>query len=282
MVAIDNSEDSFCWLSKLDKDLKKLAFNELKILWTHGSTGLEGNTFSLGDTAFFLNEGLTIAGKSLREHNEIMGHAHGVSFLSELAEKKDITEADLFILHKIIQTEKVYDSFAPVGKYKVEDNGCYVSGDGERKFHFYPSHEKTPSLMGAWIKSFNHFLKNLNNCDVKTLLRQYAKFYISFVSIHPFADGNGRMSRLLSNLPLLVRGLIPVIIFKEDRRDYINLLSSYQKESSEPTPSDLYTQNQQFEDFFVFIEESWGKSIEPIKPLFKQQEKRNRNRQCSR
>lgn len=43
--------------------------------WTCASAGLEGNTFSLGDTDFFLRERLTVAGKTFREHYEIKGHA---------------------------------------------------------------------------------------------------------------------------------------------------------------------------------------------------------------
>ena len=59
--------------------------------WTCASAGLEGNTFSLGDTDFFLREGLTVAGKSFREHCEIKGHADALKWMEHLV----ITNAPL-------------------------------------------------------------------------------------------------------------------------------------------------------------------------------------------
>lgn len=53
--------------------------------WTCASAGLEGNTFSLGDTDFFLREGLTVAGKTFQEHCEIKGHADALKWMEHLA-----------------------------------------------------------------------------------------------------------------------------------------------------------------------------------------------------
>ena len=51
------------FLEGLDEDIKTNLLEQLRVLWTHESTALEGNTLSLGDTAFVLREGLTISGK---------------------------------------------------------------------------------------------------------------------------------------------------------------------------------------------------------------------------
>lgn len=54
---------------------------ELRDLWTHASTALEGNSLTLGDAAFVLVDGLTVAGKPLKGHYEVVGHAHAAELL---------------------------------------------------------------------------------------------------------------------------------------------------------------------------------------------------------
>ena len=56
----------------------------------------------------------------------------------------------------------------------------------------------------------------------------YAKIHAGFVHIHPFWDGNGRLARLLANIPLLKSGLPPLVIPLEERRAYIQLLAEYE------------------------------------------------------
>lgn len=63
----------FKFLSDLDKDLQKVLLIQLRNLWTHTSTAIEGNTLTLGETAFVLEEGLTISGKPLKDHQEVVG-----------------------------------------------------------------------------------------------------------------------------------------------------------------------------------------------------------------
>ena len=68
-------------LKDLDRDLKKALLVQLRNLWTHTSTAMEGNTLSLGETAFVLEEGLTIAGKPLKDHQEVVGHARAIDLV---------------------------------------------------------------------------------------------------------------------------------------------------------------------------------------------------------
>jgi Fic family protein len=56
----------------------------------------------------------------------------------------------------------------------------------------------------------------------------YAAIHAAVAHIHPFWDGNGRIARLIANLPLLQSGLPPVVIPKERRREYIQLLAEYE------------------------------------------------------
>lgn len=195
--------------------------------WTCASAGLEGNTFSLGDTDFFLREGLTVAGKTFREHCEIKGHADALKWMEQLViTKTPLSHEHLFTLHRFIQTETVIDVYAPVGAFKNAPNGTYSrDSEGKAVWMEYASPEDVPSLMARWLRFFNEQRVTRENAP-----SIYTRLHIPFVHIHPFADGNGRLARLVSNLPLLRAGLPPIIIPKEWRQEYITLLAEHQRE----------------------------------------------------
>ena len=62
-------------LAGLDPDLRAGLMAQVRDLWTHGSTALEGHTLTLGETKFVIEEGLTVGGKPLKDHQEVVGHA---------------------------------------------------------------------------------------------------------------------------------------------------------------------------------------------------------------
>jgi len=68
---------------------------------------------SLGDTAFIIEEGLTVAGVTLREHEEVVGHSRAIDIIYELLSKDEICEDDVFRLHKAVQTDLVVDIDCP-------------------------------------------------------------------------------------------------------------------------------------------------------------------------
>ncbi|MGB5685646.1 MAG: hypothetical protein WBM35_07540, partial [Candidatus Electrothrix sp.] len=121
------------YLQTLDPDLRAALQTQLRDLWTHTSTALEGNTLTLGDTAFVLREGLTVAGKSLKDHQEVVGHARAIDLLYEyLAPDRIFGQEDLFALHKAVQTEAVFDYYKPVGSWKNEPNSTAGTVDGKQ------------------------------------------------------------------------------------------------------------------------------------------------------
>ena len=74
----------FTFLEGLDNDIQSSLLNQLRDLWTHTSTSLEGNTLSLGETKFVIEEGLTVSGKPLKDHQEVIGHARAIDILYDL------------------------------------------------------------------------------------------------------------------------------------------------------------------------------------------------------
>ena len=84
--------------------------------------------------------------------------------------------------------------------------------------HIPPEPEKIPNLMLYHIYNYNH--------DEQDIFSKIAKYHIEFEKIHPFEDENGRTGRLLINFELLKNDLPPVIIAKEDRVKYFELLKN--------------------------------------------------------
>ena len=101
--------------------------------------------------------------------------------------------------------------------------------------------------------------------DTKDIYNLAFDFHFNLVSIHPFADGNGRVSRLMMNYILLYHELIPAIIHKEDKEEYINALEeSRQEENSSPIRKFLYTQQVKHYDLLIEAYNSREKGISLI------------------
>lgn len=214
----------------LDPDIRGILLSQIRNLWTHSSTALEGNTLSLGDTAFLLEEGLTISGKSLKDHQEVIGHARAIGILYALLDQDEgsiITTDDLLALHRAVQTEVVVDIYQPVGRWKNEPNFTnFVGADGKQHWREYPRPDKVPQLMEEWLSLLNRPQTDISE---QALAAHYADLHLTLVTIHPFCDGNGRMARLLANVPIIQAGMPPIVVPTEARQRYKKALSDYQE-----------------------------------------------------
>ena len=214
------------FLRDLDTDLKRELLAQIRDLWTHTSTALEGNTLTLGDTHFVLQEGLTIPGKRVKDHQEVIGHSRAIDLLYRCL-NEPLTESTVCELHNSVQTEQVTDNYKPNGAWKVEPNGTHmVAADGRQVFIEYAMPSSVPVLMTEIIE-FTNAVK-VENISELTAHEYYSKIHMGIVHVHPFWDGNGRIARLLANIPLLKAGLPPVTIPEEQRRTYIQLLANYE------------------------------------------------------
>lgn len=215
----------FTFLHDLDRDLREGLMQQLRTLWTHRSTALEGNSLTLGDTAFVLGEGLTVSGKPLKDHEEVVGHARAIDLLlTWVTQRQTLTIDDLFALHRAVQTQVVIDSLAPVGAWKLEPNGTMLVRDGRMQFNdTYARPQDVPALMAHWLDALNAAAP-----AAMEAVGEYARLHAHFVRIHPFADGNGRMARLLANVPLLRQGMPPIILDDTQRLAYLQVLGDWQ------------------------------------------------------
>jgi fido (protein-threonine AMPylation protein) len=247
----------------LPRDLRDSLLTQIAAVWTHDSTAIEGNTLTLGETLMVLEHGLTISGKPLHDHQEVYGHARAIDLINAMVQQDSVSEADLFNLHKAVMDKSAVDYLRPVGHWKREENGTTGLEDGKPIYMEYASPSDTPHLMERWLVEFN---KRLNTAKTqKQAIEAYAWTHLSFVRVHPFFDGNGRMARLLANLPVLRGGYPPIVIDVAGRSSYIALLWAYAshlgtiKRNAEFVPP-----HDAVEQFKELLETNWTGTLELV------------------
>lgn len=184
---------------------------------TYNSNAIEGNRLSLKETFLVINEGLTIKGKSLKDHLEAKDHFEALNFLYEMIEKDSRhTVSELFIrsIQQIVVKETDPDW---AGKYR-EGNVIITGSD-----HKPPDSSTIPALMNSLIRWVRNNQKKLHPIELATIL------HYKIVFIHPFFDGNGRTARLIMNLILMQKGYPLVMILKNDRKRYYDSLDQADK-----------------------------------------------------
>ena len=215
---IDLEDNYFNEVDKLKKELDskrpipketlRSLEESINLEWTYNSNGIEGNTLTLRETQVVL-EGITVGGKSIKEHLEAINHEKAILYLNDLVkENNPITEWNIKSIHQLVLKD-IDDENA--GRYRREN--VTIKG----AIHIPPDYLKVPELMEKLVLNY----ENWN--DFHPII-QAALLHGELVKIHPFIDGNGRTSRLLMNLDLMNHGYNPVIIKKEDRLEYYEAL----------------------------------------------------------
>ncbi|MCF0069035.1 Fic family protein [Dyadobacter sp. CY261] len=183
----------------------------LALEWTYNSNGIEGNTLNLRETQLVLQEGITIKGKSLREHFEAHNHEKAIQYLYRLVSPEYVMRSiDLLSLHGLV-LRSIEDDFAG----RIRDAGVRIVGANFTP----PNARKVPDLLDELIAFTNDNPLGLNDILLATV------FHHKLVWIHPFFDGNGRTVRLAMNLLLMRAGFPPAIILKNDRKKYYEALN---------------------------------------------------------
>lgn len=180
---------------------------------TYSSNAIEGNTLTESETKVVLEDGLTIAGKPLKDHYEASGHSEAFDAVYELAKKKGITEKDILNIHKLFYYRL---SEKNAGTYRKEP--VIITGTD----YVPPPPGKVPGLMKKFVAGLPPMKKKLHPVEFA------AKMHEGIVDIHPFVDGNGRTARLLMNLALLQAGYVITVIPLVLRADYIRLVKESQ------------------------------------------------------
>jgi Fic family protein/DNA-binding XRE family transcriptional regulator len=192
----------------------------LELEYTYESNRIEGNTLTLRETDLVVNEGLTISGKSMREHLEAINHTEAIEFIKDMVVRSiELNERNLLQIHQLV-LKSIQPEYA--GKYR----NVQVMIQGSQ--HTPPQPFLVPKLMEDY---FIWYETNKNKVHPVVLA---AEMHERLVTIHPFIDGNGRTSRLVMNLILMQHGFV-IAVLKGDassRMNYYNALESVQTNAS--------------------------------------------------
>lgn len=179
---------------------------------TYNSNAIEGNTLTLKETYWVIQQGITVKGKSLKDHLEAKNHKEALDFLYEtIGHGKNFTFSEHLIkeLHSLI-IQDIDKNIA--GRYRNID--VFIAG----------TDHKPPSAMDVPLK-MRELTEWAQENHKKTYIAEFAAiFHHKFVNIHPFQDGNGRTGRLLMNIFLMQYGFPIAIIQKNDRKKYYRVL----------------------------------------------------------
>ena len=208
-----------------------------RIELTYTSNAIEGNTLTRQETALVVEKGLTVGGKSLKDHLEATNHAKALDWTKTISKRKpsSITENDILNIHSLILKGIDDDNAGHYRNVSVRIAGSTV---------VLPNPLKVPTLMA----DFAQWIQNTPMHPSLHPVELAAEMHYRLVTIHPFVDGNGRTARLLMNLALIMQGYPPAIIPAKDRLPYIESLEKAQLGGSK-------------DDYFKLIAEAVDRSL---------------------
>lgn len=219
-------------LKENDDSLWSIIAKKLRVDWTYHSNSIEGSTLTLGETLFFINEGLTVEGKPFKDFLDAKNHVEAIDYLYELiSNKRDMTEYVIKEINALLlagvtytvaqnsQGERVKKKLTP-GEYKRQPNHV-LQPDGT--IHWYVDPMKVKDQMEELVNWVNTQFNGLHPLLIAAVA------HYNLVRIHAFDDGNGRGARLFMNLILLKKGYFPVVIRKEKKRTYLEALAEADK-----------------------------------------------------
>lgn len=207
LARIDEKMEQLNFMRPIPADALARLHEEMRLVHTYHSNAIEGNTLTLQETKLVLEEGLTIGGKSLREHLEASNNAKAFDRMEELAKKKrSIDHVTIQEIHEIVTRSILEDA----GRYRTRN--VRIAGA-----------VKTPPDWSKIVKLIDELIEKVAESK-KHPIETASFLHHRFVEIHPFCDGNGRVARLLTNLYLISRDYPPVVLKKEDQEKYYKSL----------------------------------------------------------
>ena len=224
--------DNINSLKENDDSLWSIIAKKLRVDWTYHSNSIEGSTLTLGETMFFISEGLTVEGKPFKDFLDAKNHVEAIDYLYELiSNKRDMTEYVIKEINALLlagvtytvaqnsQGEKVKKKLTP-GEYKKQPNHV-LQPDGT--IHWYVDPMNVKDQMEELVNWINTPFNGLHPLLIAAVA------HYNLVRIHAFDDGNGRGARLFMNLILLKKGYFPVVIRNEKKRTYLEALAEADK-----------------------------------------------------
>ena len=229
--AIDKLAATLQFLQPLKQEYQHRLEKKIRLEFNYNSNHIEGNTLTYGETKLLLIFDKTTGTHELREYEEMKSHDVAFELIKEWALDTDrpLSEMAIKNLHEVLLVRPFWKEaltadgqptrrLIKVGAYKEQPNSVRLQ-NGE--MYHYASPEETPMQMGDLIQWFR---EEEEKGELHAVVLA-AILHYKFVRIHPFDDGNGRLSRLLMNYVLLKNNLPPVVVKSIDKKAYLFALN---------------------------------------------------------
>ena len=253
-------------LLPIEEEKQRNLDKKIRLEFSYNSNHIEGNTLTYGETELLLIFGKTEGHHDIREYEEMEAHDVAFKMIKDWAAdtERPLTEQAIKNLNARLLVKPYWKDAITlngqhtrreirVGDYKEFPNHVRLQ-NGE--MFYYASPAETPILMGeliAWYR-IEEEKKNLHAVALA------AQLHYKFVRIHPFDDGNGRISRLLMNYVLLKNNLPPVIIKSVDKKNYLFALNQADTANIEAFVN--YIAEQLIWSLQLFIRAAKGESLD--------------------
>jgi Fic family protein len=202
---------------RLDR-LRPLTDEQVSLLWpmwrtedalyVYSTNAVEGSTLTLGETTVVLQHGVTIGQKTLREHLEAVDGQRAYRLMLDLAQKRAPIDRDAVLaLHAAVVGDHAYAG-------QLRDHPVYIAGS----MHVPPNYVKLSGLMDEMFQRYRR------DSDGEHPVVAASRLHFDLLTIHPFADGNGRTARLVENLHLIQHGYAPILIGLDEKPRYFDVL----------------------------------------------------------
>jgi Fic family protein len=210
LARIDSKKTQLDGLRPLPAAAVNRLRDQILVEWIYNSNAIEGSTITLQETRLILETGLTVGGKSLREHFEVINHRDAIDYVEDLVGSAEpITPYQVRQIHKLVLS-RIDDENA--GRYR--ETQVRIAGAAFTP----PESWLVSNLMTEWGEWL--FAEEQHN----HLVELAALAHHRLVAIHPFFDSNGRTARLVMNLILMRAGYPPTVIQRINRRQYYRVL----------------------------------------------------------
>ena len=192
---------------------------------TH-STAIEGSTVTEIENQLLFDEGIAAKGRSLTEQMMNVDLKDAYLYAFKVASENPIYTPQLLQQLSALVMRRTGSEYSTIaGQFdssKGEFRLCNVSaGIGGRS---YLAYNKVPRAVDDFCEWLNKEIANVDKQDIATCYRLSFEAHFRLVSIHPWVDGNGRTTRLVMNMIQRQLGLVPSIVRKDDKGEYIQSL----------------------------------------------------------
>ena len=240
---------------EIKKESKEDYLNILEsfsVLFAYNSGVIENDKITYHDT------------REIFENGKVINFTGDLKTLYEINNQKDCYE---YLLDKIVKKTPISEQCIKkihqiLTKGTYDERRYVVNGErpGEYKKHDYVTGiNEVGSLVEDVQSDIQSLIEEMNSINVETdinIIKTAAYVHNVIEQIHPFADGNGRVGRILANYTLMINDLPPIIIYEENKKFYYEALEKF----------DVDEELEPMVEFFKYeMEKTWEKTLDKYK-----------------